>query len=133
MANKESVLDKIVRNMLQRGISAERSGAVALVDKDGTDKIEISYVEKNIQKPMGGVDGQVSPFLGIGVAAPGYIQVKSLKAADISLALLFAEKNVVELLVELAGYANDIKIMHSNGTTELLRIRSNETVLGLGS
>jgi hypothetical protein len=67
MANQEQILDKIVRNMKQRGYAAERLDTTLELEKTGGDKLTVSYVEASIQKPMGGIDDSISPFLGIGV------------------------------------------------------------------
>ena len=132
MANKEFILDKIVRNMKQRGVSAERSGDLALITKAGGDVLSVSYVEKAVQSPMGGVSDAVSPFLGIGVAAPGSLKIKG-DAGETSLALVFDTAEALELMHEVAGYANDVVIESGDSTTELARVRGHEHLLGMGS
>jgi len=133
MANKDAILDKVVRNMLQRGYpNTVRSGDTVLVTKTGGDVLTVSYTDKNVQSPMGGVSAATSPFLGIGIAAPGSLKIKGA-AAETTIAGIFDTVEALALLNELAGFANDIVVERGDNTTELARLRGHETVLGLGS
>lgn len=132
MANKEQILDKVVRNMKQRGYaSVARVGATVEVTKTGGDVLVVSYVDKNIQSPMGGVSAASSPFLGIGTAAPGSLKIKGEFDAT-SIAAIFDTVEALALLNELAGFANDIIVESGASTTELARLKGHESVLGLG-
>jgi hypothetical protein len=133
MANKEAILDKIARNMKQRGLSAERVGETVEFTKAGGagDVLVVSYKDKEVQKPMGGVDDQASPFLGIGVAAPGSIKIKGA-ATENTVAAIFDDGDALELLAECSGHANDLVIEEGDTTTEITRIRGQADVLGLG-
>lgn len=133
MANKSAILDKIVRNMGQRGYAAAvvRSGDTVLVTKTGGDVLTVSYVDKDMQSPMGGVSAAASPFLGIGVAAPGSLKIKG-EAAAATIAAIFDTVEALVLMNELAGFANDIIVEAGNSTAELAHIRGHESVLGLG-
>lgn len=71
MANKVQILDKIQRNCEQAKIAVSRTSALSLTAAG----IVITYVDAVIQSPMGGIDGSVSPFLGIGIANPGKINL----------------------------------------------------------
>jgi hypothetical protein len=132
MANKEFILDKIVRNMKQRGYSAERSGELALITKAGGDILSVSYVAKSVQSPMGGIDDASSPFLGIGVAAPGSLKIKG-EAGENTLAAIFDTVEALELMHEVAGYANDVVVEAGDSSSELARVRGHEHLLGMGS
>jgi hypothetical protein len=132
MANRSPILDKLVRNMLQRGYAnTVRSGDSVLVTKTGGDVLTVTYVDKSIQSPMGGVSAAASPFLGIGTAAPGLLKIKGA-AAETTIAGIFDTVEALALLNELAGFANDIVVESGASTTELARIRGHESVLGLG-
>lgn len=132
MANRSPILDKIVRNLLQRGYpNVVRSDDSVLVTKTGGDVLTVTYVDKNIQSPMGGVSAAASPFLGIGVAAPGSLKIKGELAAT-TIAAIFDTVEALVLLNELAGFANDIIVESGGSTAELARIRGHESVLGLG-
>lgn len=132
MANRSAILDKIVRNMLQRGYpNTVRSGDSVLVTKTGGDVLTVSYTDKAVQSPMGGVSAAASPFLGIGIAAPGSLKVKGA-AAETTIAAIFDTVEALQLLNELAGYANDIVVESGATTAELARLRGHESVLGLG-
>jgi hypothetical protein len=121
MANAVSILDKIERNCKQLGLSTSRSSASALVVEGMT----ISYAAATIQGPMGGVDGTASPFLGIGVAAPGKIAI-DLGGADL------ATRAKVQALHVCAGHANSIVL--SNAATSAVNgeIQGHADNLGMG-
>jgi hypothetical protein len=131
MANKEQILDKISRNMKQRGLSAERVGETVEVEKTGGDKLTVSYQEKDVQSPMGGVDDKSSPFLGIGIAGAGSIKVKGA-AGENAIADIIDTAEALELMNELGGFANDKIVEAGDSTTELARLRGQSDVLGLG-
>jgi len=67
MANDVQILDKIQRNCEQVGLVVSRTNADTLV----AGGITITYLAASIDKPMGGIDDAINPFLGIGVANPG--------------------------------------------------------------
>jgi hypothetical protein len=131
MANKDAMLDKIARNMKQRGVAAERVADTVEVTKTGGDILTVSYVEKSVQKPMGGVDGSVSPFLGIGVAAPGSLKIKG-EAGENTVAAIMDTAEALELMHELAGYANDVIVEAGDTTTQLARVKGSADSIGLG-
>lgn len=132
MANKEQILDKVVRNMKQRGATAERVGDTAEVTKTGGDKLTVSYVDASIQSPMGGVDDASTPFLGIGTANPGQLKIKG-EAGETTLAAIFDTAEALELMHELSGYANDVVVESGDDTTELARVKGHEHLPGMGS
>lgn len=131
MANKQQIMDKVARNLTMRGITAVRSGDTVLVTKTGGDVLTVSYVDKVIQSPMGGVDASVSPFLGIGVAAPGALKIKA-EAGVTTVAGAIDTAEAVALLVELAGFANDIILEAGSSTTQIARIPGDADRQGMG-
>jgi hypothetical protein len=135
MANKEAMLDKIARNLKQRGLSEAavvRTASGVSVTKNGGDVLTVSYVDKSVQSPMGGVSPASSPYLGIGVAAPGSLKIKG-SAAETTLAAIFDTTEAVQLLAECSGYGNDIVVERGDNTTELVRIRGSAENIGMGS
>ena len=132
MANPVQILDKISRNMKQRGYTAERVGETVEVAKTGGDKLTVSYVDASIQSPMGGIDDTNSPFLGIGTANPGQIKIKGA-AGETSISAIIDTVEALSLMHEVAGYANDIVVESGDDTTELARIHGHEHLVGLGS
>ena len=121
MANAVSILDKIERNCKQLGLTTSRSSATSLVAEGMT----ISYSAAVIQAPMGGVDGLTSPFLGIGVAAPGKIAI-DLGGVDLS------TRAKVQVLHVCSGHANDIVL--SNAATSAVngQIQGHADMFGMG-
>lgn len=127
MANKKQVLDKISRNLEQLGIANSRGSANEVIIDNGSNDITISYVDASIQAPMGGVDGNVSPFLGMGIAAPGSIQL-AFQAA--TLAACLDTQKALQVLTVCAGHANDLLIQPSSGGAS--RLRGNPDLLMMG-
>ena len=133
MANRDAILDKIVRNLKQRGIAgAARVGATAEVTKSDASVLVVTYVDKAVQAPMGGINSAVSPYLGIGVAAPGALKIKGA-AGDTTLALILSDSVAVNVLAEVTGFANDVILESGDSTAELARIRGIADSIGLGS
>jgi len=135
MANRDAILDKIARNLKQRGIPAASVVRQALsveVTKTGGDIMTITYVDKSVQSPMGGVSPLTSPYLGIGVAAPGSLKIKGV-VAETTIALILDTVEAVQVMVELAGFGNDIIIESGASTTELARVRGAVDVQGAGA
>lgn len=134
MANKEAMLDKIARNLKQRGLAESavvRTSSGVSVTKTGGDVITVSYVEKSVQSPMGGVSPAAAPFLGIGVAAPGSLKVKGF-AGENTIAAIVDTAEALQVMQELAGYANDVIVEAGDSTTQLARLRGTEHSLGMG-
>lgn len=112
MANRVQILDKIQRNCEQLGITVSRSDANTLVAAGLT----ITYTDAVIQSPMGGIDGSASPFLGIGIANPGKL---NLSAAPTTL-------DEFRVLRVMAGHANSIVV------TGLGELEGSADLLGMG-
>ena len=111
MANRVQILDKIERNCKQLGIATSRSDSATLV----AGGITITYLDASIQAPMGGVDGSVSPFLGIGVANPGKLNFSINPTTLIHL----------QVLRVACGHANNVVI-------PLGELQSSSDMFGMG-
>ena len=110
MANRVQILDKIERNCKQLGIEVSRTDATILV----AGGITITYVDAKIESPMGGIDGNTSPFLGIGIANPGKINFSINPTTLIHLQVLqvacgFAN-NIIIPLGELQGDSDMLNV-----------------------
>ena len=121
MANAVSILDKIERNCKQLGLTTSRTSASALVAEGMT----ITYSSAVIQAPMGGVDGSASPFLGIGVAAPGKIAM-DLGGADLS------TRAKIQVLHIVAGHANSIVLSNASTSAVNGELQGHVDQLGMG-
>lgn len=130
--NKKQILQRVARNAEMLGLTVvSASDAQVVIDQAGTaDNLVVACVDASIEKPMGGVDGLVSPFLGIGVANPGQISFKR-SANGASLSALFATAEAVQVFSILKNFANDISVLDHTGA-ELLRVRGNVDLLGMG-
>jgi hypothetical protein len=111
MANDVQILDKIQRNCEQIGLSVTRDSATQLT----AEGMVITYSAAVIQAPMGGIDDSASPFLGIGVANPGKIEIDTDPATLVELQVLHI----------ISGMANSIVI-------PLGEIQGNVDMLGMG-
>lgn len=108
MANSVQILAKIARNAQQMGLVVASQSATEVVI--GT--MTISYEKASIQGPMGGVDGNVSPFLGIGVATPGKIKVVSTDAIE-------NDAVMMKVLAICTRFANNVVIDDGVATVEV--------------
>jgi hypothetical protein len=120
MANDVQILDKIQRNCEQVGISVSRTDADTLVAAAFT----ITYTVADIQSPMGGIDDSASPFLGIGIANPGIIDM------DLGGALSTLAADDLRVIRIAGGVGNDIIV--NNGGSELARLEGHVDLLGMG-
>ena len=130
MANKDAIMDKIARNMRERGYgdAVSRSGEeLKVVAAAG--EITVSYVPKAGDTPQMGVDIQDlngKTVLGVGNQAPGQLQMESAAAGQ---GELLADEVAAVLFAELCGFANDV-IVKSAGSE--LRISGVAGFHGLG-
>jgi len=132
LGNSDAILDKVVRNMKARGIAAARVADTAVITKTGGDELTVSYVAKAFQSPMGGINKDASPFLGVGVVGPGSLKIKG-DAGENTIAAIVDTAEALSLMHELAGYANDIVVEAGDTTDELARVRGHEHLLGMGA
>lgn len=133
MANKVQVLDKIQRNCEQLSIATTRSDADTLV----VSGITITYVDADIQKPMGGIDDQTNPFLGIGVGNPGRIKLSaSIDSADAAaLSDLLVDGEDAQVFHIIAGMANtkELEVLNAGAGADFqATILGHQDLLGMG-
>lgn len=128
MGNSQQILDKISRNLDQLNIDNARSadGVDVVVDS-----LVVSYDDADIQKPIGGVDGDVSPFLGLGIGNPGKIKIKG-GAGENTLAAIWTSELRMRVLRVCSGHANDIIVEAGDTTDELARMPGHQDLLGMG-
>jgi len=131
MANSKQILAKIARDAAMLGLTVNSQTASAVVIENGSNDLTISYVAASIQAPMGGVDPSVSPYLGIGVANPGKIQIKSASTATDTIADVLDSLVAAKVLALCAGFANDIRLENSDATFSG-EIRGHADLIGMG-
>lgn len=122
MANDVQILDKIQRNCEQLGLSVSRTDADTLVAESD---LTITYSDAVIQKPMGGIDDESNPYLGIGIANPGKIAI-DLGGADLD------SRAKMQVFHVCSGMANSIIL--SNAATAAIEgeIQGHADLLGMG-
>jgi hypothetical protein len=126
---QSQILDKLARNLQQMGVSATR-GATS-VDVASANVGSISLVDASVQSPMGGVDGSVSPFLGIGIAAPCKIKIKGAAGKN-TLAAILASETDAKILAACSRPANNILVEAGDSATQLAEIPGHPDLLGMG-
>jgi hypothetical protein len=130
MANSAAILHKLARNAKMLGMTVNSESQSAVVIENGSNDLTISYVDASFSPAVvGGVDGTVSPFLGIGVGNPGKLKIKG--AAGATWALTIDSLVAGKVLAMCAALANDIQISGS-GDEDLGTIRGHSDIIGLG-
>ena len=127
MANSVQMLDKIKRNLDQVGVPATRNASS--VTAAG---LTISYTAATIQSPMGGVDGDSSPYLGIGVANPGKLKVKGAGGENTIAAMLVSEADL-KVLATCTRFANNVTLEAGDTATQLAEIPGHADLLSMGN
>lgn len=122
MSNDVQILDKIERNCRQLGLSVSRTDADTLVAESD---MTITYSDAVIEKPMGGIDDQTSPFLGIGIGNPGKIAI-DLGGADL------ATRAKLQVLHVCSGMANNIVLSNASTSAVEGELQGHSDLLGMG-
>lgn len=116
MANKVQILDKVARNLAMLGIAYARD-VEKLTVSNGSNNLVISYVDADIAAPLGGINGQVSPFLGMGIASPGSIKIEGAgvnTAVQATVGELINSATAAKVLHLVSGFANSIMLVNVN-------------------
>lgn len=124
------MLDKFARNCEQLGLTVTRDADTVVID-NGANDLTISLVDASILKPMGGVDPAVSPFLGIGVAAPCTIKVKSVVHAADTVVDVIDSAIAAQVFRVVAGFANDVTLENGDAGY-VLTLRGSVDLIGMG-
>ncbi len=131
MGNSVQILAKLARNAAQVGLTVNSQSASAVVIENGSNDLTISYVAASIQAPMGGVDPQVSPFLGIGIGNPGKLLLKSSISTADTIADVIDSVVAAKVLALMAAFANNILLENSDAAFSA-EIRGHEDLIGMG-
>lgn len=126
MGESVAILDKVKRNLDAQGIVAVRGQNT--VTAAG---ITISYVDALIQSPMGGVDGTVSPYLGIGIGNPGKLQLKGA-AGENTIAGIFVTGDDLRVMAVATRFANNVLIQAGDTTAILAEIAGHPDLNSMG-
>lgn len=132
MANKRHVLDKLARNAEQLGLTVNSRGSAGeVVIENGSNDLTISYVDASILSPMGGVSDTSAPYLGIGIAAPGKIKIKSAISTADTIADVMDSLVAAKVLAMCSSMANNIVLENSDAAYSA-EIRGTSDWLGMG-
>lgn len=132
-ASSGFILDKIFRNATQLGLTVTR-GASSVTIENGSNDLVISYSDAVIAAPMGGIDGSVSPFLGIGVANPGKIVITGATyTGSATVGTLIDTAIAAQAFAIVMGFGNDIQLVQAGTVASLsVEIRAFADFRGMG-
>lgn len=125
------IMAKIARNAAQLGLTVNSQTASAVVIENGSNDLTVSYVAASIDAPMGGVDGSASPFLGMGVANPGKLKLKSSSTAADAISDVIDSVVAAKVLHMLGGFANSVVLENSDATFSA-ELRGDVDMVGMG-
>lgn len=132
MANSKQILQKLARNAKMLGLTVVSESQSAVVIDNGSNDLTISYMDASFSPSVvGGVDSAVSPFLGIGVGAPGKIKIKSSSTAADAMSDILDSAVAAQVLAMCAAMANDILLENSDATFSA-SLRGHSDLLGMG-
>lgn len=132
MANSKQILAKLARNARQIGLTVNSESQTAVVVENGSNDLTISYVDASFSPSVvGGVDGSVSPYLGIGVGNPGKIKIKSASTANDDMSDILDSAVAAQVLALCASMANDILLENSDASFSA-SLRGHSDLLGMG-
>lgn len=129
--NVAALMNKIARNAAQLGLTVNSNTGAAVVIENGSNDLTVSYVSASIDAPMGGVDPLTSPFLGIGVAAPGKLKLKSSSTAADTIADVMDSLVAAKVLHMLGGFSNNV-LLENSDATYTAELRGDVDNLGMG-
>lgn len=130
MANRDAILHKLARNAKMLGMTVNSESHTAVVIENGSNDLTIAYVDASFSPAqVGGVDGTVSPYLGLGVGNPGKISISGANATTV--ATLIDTLIAAKVLAMCAALANDIQLLTS-AQADLGSIRGQSDIIGLG-
>ena len=130
-ANTTALMNKIARKAAQLGLTVVSNSGTSVVIDNASNDLTISYVDASIDAPMGGVANTSAPYLGIGVANPGKIKMKSASTAADTIADVMDSLVAAKVLHLLGGFANNI-VLENSDATFTAELRGDVDNLGLG-
>ena len=125
-----AIIEKIARNCEQAGLTATR-GTSSVVITNGGNALTVSLVNASIQSPMGGIVNTAAPFLGIGIANPTAIKIKSASQATGTYIDVIDGLIALTLFHEVSGFASDITLENLNAGYAVT-LRGHCDIIGLG-
>ncbi len=126
MANSVAILNKLSRNLSMLGLTNTREATTVTCSG-----LIISYTDAVVAGPMGGVSAASSPYLGIGIAAPGTIKIKGA-SGETTVAGMFDSATNLKVLTTVVGFGNEVVIESGDSTTELARLNPSVDFQGMG-
>ena len=132
MGNSIAILNKLARNLQILGLTIASQSQTAVVVSNGSNNLTISYDAPTFTPAViGGVDPSVSPYLGIGAANPGQIQITSAISTNSSIADVIDGAVAAQVFASCASMANDIILQNANASFSA-RVRGHSDMLNVG-
>jgi hypothetical protein len=126
-----AILEKFARNAEQLGLTVNSRSGTSVVIENGSNDLTISLVDAEIMKPMGGIDNTATPFLGVGVANPCKIKMKSAITTADTIADVIDSTVAIKVFKLLCGFANDI-VLENSDAAYTLTLRGHADLIGVG-
>lgn len=130
MAQK-AILEKLARNADIAGLTVLSRSATSVVIDNGSNDFTITLVDMTIGAPMGGIDPNNAPYLGIGVAAPCTIKMKSAISTAGTIADVLDSVIAAKVYRLCCGFANDVTLENASASFTST-IRGHVDIVGLG-
>lgn len=130
MAQSEQILFKLARNAKMLGLTVNSQTQTEFVVENGSNDLTVTYAKAELSPAVvGGVDPNVSPWLGIGTATPGRLVIRGAGAAN--MAALLDTAVAAQVLAMVAALANDIELRdQSDAVLAVLRGHPERPTLG---
>lgn len=130
--SRPAIMQKMARNAKQMGLIVNSESQSAVVIENGSNDLTISYVDASFSPSVvGGVDPAASPYLGIGVANPGKMKIKSAGNAGGNMSDILDSAVAAQVLAMVASLANDI-LLENGDASFSASLRGHSDLLGMG-
>lgn len=110
------VMDKIERDLSRLGFEFSRVSQQEIKVKNGSNDLFISYQQHSLPSPKAGIDGTVTPFLGMKDAMPVTFKIKSSVATAGSVKDVIDSDIAVRVLMLLTTFGNNLLLENSSGS-----------------
>lgn len=110
------VMDKIERDLTRLGFEILRVSQKEIKVKNGSNDLVISYQSHSLPSPKAGIDGTVTPFLGMKDAMPVVFKIKSSIATSGSVKDVIDSDVAVRVLMLMTTFGNDLLLENSTGS-----------------
>ena len=130
MGNSVQILAKLARNASELGLVVVSQSQTAVVISNGSNNLTLSYQTASIMSPMGGVDPQISPYLGIGIGNPGKLVLSGANSSG-TVGSVIDSQVAAQVLQLMSGMANNI-ILADSSHNPICELRGDADLIMMG-